>query len=67
MDKCSICGSEKNNIEFRAGFVCEGCLEYIKKADIGTEPARTSCRKSSRGHSKRSNQVVMGSEKKETN
>ena len=53
MDKqCSICGNTGRGIEFRSGYVCEECLEYIK-AD-GTASANE--------HTEGSNEIVNGSE-----
>ena len=35
---CSICGSHDNGFNFKRGYVCESCLEYIKDS-YNTEAA----------------------------
>ncbi len=29
-EKCSICGRDYDTFAFKGGFVCEGCLNYLK-------------------------------------
>mgnify|MGYP000460586000 FL=1 len=29
--RCSLCGNIHNNITFKCGYVCEDCIEYIKR------------------------------------
>ena len=50
--RCSFCGGIRNNIKFKTGYVCEECLEYIRRSDDLPGGERTS----------RSNESVDGSE-----
>lgn len=53
--QCSFCGGIRNTIKFKAGYVCEECLDYIRKSDHLPGRERSS----------RSNGNVNGSEKTE--
>ncbi len=30
---CSLCGNESHVVAFHKGYVCEGCIDYIKSGD----------------------------------
>lgn len=51
--RCSFCGGIGNNIRFKTGYVCEECLNYIKRSDLTSDGERESG----------SNENVNGSEK----
>ena len=35
---CSICGNLYHNITFRGGYICEDCVNYIKKVSLENLP-----------------------------
>ncbi len=67
MNRCSICGKEFNIKQFKAGYICEDCLCFIKDLMMSQEAKNTrKCiRFFSKEHRKRSEEGVYGSEKQQ--